>query len=49
LYGKLRFTTLQSWSFASNYIPKLELGNEKNLQQHPLPLDKGWGEGEKLA
>ena len=29
LSKKLRFASLQSWSFASNGVPKLELGNEK--------------------
>ena len=27
-----RFATLESWSFASNGVPKLELGNEKQLE-----------------
>jgi hypothetical protein len=37
LSGKLRFDAskleLQSWSFACNYIPKLELGNEKRERE----------------
>ena len=32
MYAKLRFATLESWSFTSNGIPKLELGNEKHLR-----------------
>jgi len=42
LYAKLRFATLESWSFASNGVPKLELGNEKSPKNNP-------GEKQKAA